>query len=390
MKFILFSLTLLIVAHGISQQKNDGSFTINGTVTNLTNGYVYLRYQNKDGKYANDSAALQNGKFSFKGLVAEPVMASLSGKTVSRSMDDPNYTSFFLEPSVINITVADKAFKSATITGSITEKEYAELKQKRQNIEKRWAVVMDTLHEVNKRSNFEYQELKNWVLTPYFEEMTDVESEFVKKHPTSYVTAYLARFGRNYSSDSLAKLYKAFPEKVRQSSYGKAIVAELEKRKIGVPGTVAASFSTTDIDGQPLSLADLKGKYVLLDFWASWCVPCRKANPHLKELYAQYKDKGFEIVGVSDDDSKPDAWKAAVAKDGLPWKHILRGMKMTREADKVNIDRSHDILDFYNVSSLPTQILIDKDGKIIGRYSEGASEQASLDEKLQAIFNGKI
>jgi thiol-disulfide isomerase/thioredoxin len=141
-----------------------------------------------------------------------------------------------------------------------------------------------------------------------------------------------------------------------------------------------------DVEGNNIKLADYRGKYVLLDFWASWCVPCRKGNPHLKELYAQYKDKGFEVIGVSDDDSKPDAWKTAVAKDALPWRHVLRGMKMTRDGDKLNIDRSKDISAGYNVSSLPTQILIGPDGTIIGRYGEGADEHSALDEKLQTIF----
>jgi len=239
---------------------------------------------------------------------------------------------------------------------------------------------------VNKRSNVEYQELKDWVLTPFDEEMNDVLADFVKKHPASYVTAYLLRYSRNCPTDSLRKVYTAFPAAVKQSSYGKAIAEALENRKKGVPGALAAGFSSTDINGQALSLSDYKGKYVLVDFWASWCVPCRKGNPHLKELYSQYKDKGFEIIGVSDDDSRPEAWKGAVAKDELPWKHVLRGMKVTRDGDKVNIDRSKDISAGYNVSSLPTQILIGPDGKIIGRYGEGGDEHAALDEKLQTIF----
>ncbi|HSC39680.1 MAG TPA: TlpA disulfide reductase family protein [Chitinophagaceae bacterium] len=369
-----------------SQPKSSDAFTITGQVTNLKEGMVYLRYTNKEGKYVNDSAALQNGAFHFSGAVAEPTMAGFSGKTTSRNMDDPNYTGFFLAPGKINIVVADQAFKEAKITGAVVQQEYASLRAEQSKVIRRWKVVMDTLHEVNKRSNFEYQELKDWVLTPYDEEMNDIQAEFVKKHPASYVTAYLLRFSRTCPTDSLKKVYAAFPAAVKQSSYGKAIAEALENRKKGVPGAVAAGFSTTDINGQPLSLADFKGKYVLVDFWASWCVPCRKGNPHLKELYAQYKDKGFEVIGVSDDDSKPDAWRTAVAKDALPWKHVLRGMKVTRDGDKMNIDRSKDISAGYNVSSLPTQILIGPDGTIIGRYGEGADEHAALDEKLQTVF----
>ncbi len=96
---------------------------------------------------------------------------------------------------------------------------------------------------------------------------------------------------------------------LKQTGFGKEIKEELDGLRGGSPGSVAHVFAKNDINGQPLSLADYKGKYVLIDFWASWCGPCRKGNPHLKSLYAKYKEKGFEIIGISDDDSKPEAWK---------------------------------------------------------------------------------
>ncbi|MBS1562928.1 MAG: AhpC/TSA family protein [Bacteroidetes bacterium] len=367
-------------------QNKTGAFTLTGQVTNLKEGYVYLRYSNKDGKYITDSAALNNGTFRFTGTLAEPTTAGFSGKTKSRGMDDPNYTMLFLEPVSMKVTVADQAFKEAKLTGSVSEQEYATLRVQQNKIEKRWRIVMDTLHEVNKRSNFEYQELKDWALTPYFAERKEITDAFIQKHPASYVTAYLLRFSRDYSTAELQKFYAAFPPKVKQSSYGKALQTELENRKKGVPGAMAAGFSSTDINGQPISLADYKGKYVIVDFWASWCVPCRKLNPHLKELYAKYKDKGLEIIGVSDDDRDHEAWKKAVAKDDLPWKHVLRGLKMTREGEKTNIDHSHDISDGYNVGSIPTQVLIGPDGKIIGRYGDGGEEHSALDGKLESLL----
>ncbi|MBE7169448.1 MAG: AhpC/TSA family protein [Williamsia sp.] len=386
MKCLFFLLSATWALSGFCQTTGSKAFTLSGKVTNLQQGWVYLRYPDASGKNVYDSAALQNGNFSFNGTVPGPVMASLSGKMVSRSMEDPNFTSFFLEPGQLRVEVADQAFKDARVTGSPAQKEYESLWSQQMELRKRWKVVMDTLTAVNKRSNVEYQELKAWVLAPYFAEANEMQARFIRSHPASYVTAYLLQYDRELPTDSLRKIYAAFPQKVQQSVYGKNISTELEKRKIGVPGAVAAAFTTTDINGQALSLADFKGKWVLIDFWASWCVPCRKGNPHLKELYAQYKDKGFEVIGVSDDDRDHAAWKQAVEKDGLPWKHVLRGVKMTRNGEQVNVDRSNDILDYYNVSSLPTQILVDPAGKIIGRYSEGSEEQASLDKQLQTIF----
>ena len=144
---------------------------------------------------------------------------------------------------------------------------------------------------------------------------------------------------------------------------------------------MAKNFATTDINGEKISLRDFKGKYVLLDFWASCCVPCRAGNPHLKELYSKYHDKGIEFIGVSDDDSKPEAWHKAVEKDDLPWRHVLRGFDIEKMMN--NQPNPNDISSKYGISSLPTKILIDRSGKIIGRYSE---ESGALDAKLKEIF----
>ena len=123
---------------------------------------------------------------------------------------------------------------------------------------------------------------------------------------------------------------------------------------------------------------------MLLDFWASWCVPCRKGNPHLLSLYANYKDKGLEIIGISDDDKNPDAWKKAIEKDGIGvWKHVLRGMKQTPEG---RADRSTSISDQYGTSTLPTKILIDPQGIIIGRYGADGETDDALDKKLAELF----
>ena len=143
---------------------------------------------------------------------------------------------------------------------------------------------------------------------------------------------------------------------------------------------MATDFSTIDINGNTLKLSDKKGKYVLLHFWTSWCVPCRKGNPHLKELYLKYKDKEIEFIGIADDDRAEDAWKKAVEKDGIGiWKHVRRGLKYENGV----FDRSTDISDNFGIHTLPTKILIDPNGIIIGRFEE---EAGPLDKKLKEVF----
>jgi peroxiredoxin len=138
-------------------------------------------------------------------------------------------------------------------------------------------------------------------------------------------------------------------------------------------GGKAPDFSQNSPEGEAISLSSLRGKVVLIDFWASWCGPCRKENPHVKRLYSQYKDKGFDILGVSLDNTK-SRWMAAIAKDGLPWHHVsdLKGWK-----NQVALQ--------YGVSSIPQTVLVDKEGNIIARNLRGAA----LDQKLAEIFAGQ-
>ena len=382
MKYIFLLLLIATNEIGVAQKKAADRFVLQGKIMNQEEGLVYLSYINKDGERVRDSVALKNGSFEFRGAIKEPTIASFWGNVSSRGVDDPNYTTLFLEPSTMKLTATAGQFKSAKMEGSKTQLDYQIIQSKLEKVSARWQVVMDTLSAANKRSNFEYQELRSWVLKPYFAEMREINLEFFDKHPTSYATAYRLRFMlRDLTTDSIKLFYDRFPEKLKGSEYGKYIVAEMDKRKLGVIGSTASNFTAIDINNNKLSLSDFKGKYVLLDFWASWCLPCRKLNPHLKELYARYKDQGFEVIGVSDDDRNPNAWRKAVADDALPWQHVLRGFKMIDGKP----DLSNDISAGFNISSLPTHVLIDPSGKIIGRYGEGDPHDL-LDKKLASVF----
>jgi thiol-disulfide isomerase/thioredoxin len=388
MNYFLAFFVLLFSVTSNAQQKSKEQFVLKGTMLNQKEGWMYLSYADKDGKYVRDSNQISNGHFQFMGFVKEPTMANLNGKMASRSMDDPNTTSFFLEPADMKITVSVNDFKRARITGSKTQMEYEVLQKPLNKLRDQWKVVFDTLSAVNKRSNAQFQELKNWVLTPYHAEESKIYSAFLNSHPTSYVAPLVLRFlAADLSTENLVLHYNRFPQLVKNSSFGKSIKQELERRKIGVPGTMAASFVTTDINGIKLGLVDYKGKYVLLDFWASWCVPCRKGNPHLLSLYAKYKDKGLEIIGVSDDDRNHEAWNKAVEQDKIGvWKHVLRGFDMDKRLkDEKN---ENDISEHFGISSLPTKILVDPNGMIIGRYGEGEADDKAMDIKFSELFGG--
>ena len=150
---------------------------------------------------------------------------------------------------------------------------------------------------------------------------------------------------------------------------GVRLSKNIDDMKKGIPGALAGGFDTVDINGKPIKLSDFKGKYLLIDFWASWCVPCRKGNPHLIKLYKKYHAKGFEILGVSDDDRNHDAWRNAVKKDKIGiWNHVLRGLEY-KEGTYEQINIHKDISEGYNISTLPTKILVGPDGVIAVSYT---------------------
>ena len=376
-KILLILFVVMISFDGVFAQ---AQFDLNGTVNGVNTGLMYLYYSNSKGARVKDSSIISNGKFSFKGKIDEPTMAYLALKEETRNQN--HSTDFFMEPSVMTVTLPLNKFSDAKFAGSKTQAQYAALQTKKQKIQDRWKVVMDTLSAVNKRSNVQFQELKNWVLQPYHAEMEELDYAFFASHPQSPVTANMLRYYvSSLPLDSLQMYYDKLGKKVQQTNDGKDLANEIEKLRGGSPGSIAKNFTATDINGKELSLSDFKGKYVLLDFWASWCVPCRAGNPHLKELYSKYKDKGIEFIGVSDDDRNHDAWHKAVEKDGLPWRHVLRGFDMEKLMN--NEPNEKDISEKFGIHTLPTKILIDRSGKIIGRYSE---DEGPLDTKLKEIF----
>lgn len=208
-------------------------------------------------------------------------------------------------------------------------------------------------------------------------------------NPKSFLTVvYLRMLGSNekISLDSTKSIFNGLDNSLKESSYGNNIIEVIRKKENILVGAQAPDFKATDLNQQTLTLSQFKGeRFVLLDFWASWCVPCRESIPHLKTIYKKYHSKGLEVIAVSLDENRK-AWIEAVKQDSTGmWYQIPIAEKWPCGPNQLTND---DIEQNYSYRGIPNLILIYKNGKIIGRLTSASKEnQESLDRLLSQIFD---
>jgi thiol-disulfide isomerase/thioredoxin len=204
--------------------------------------------------------------------------------------------------------------------------------------------------------------------------MRDYVTDFVVSNPSSVVSSYLIQINaRGYGYQWTKKTFESLSEEQKNSLQGLDIQKTLSQHNLMKIGNTIADLSQKDIHDSVFHLSSLRGNYVLLDFWASWCGPCRHENPNVKKVYEKYHSQGFEIVGVSLD-SDGNKWKEAVEKDGLTWIQLsdLKGW-------------NNVIASVFEINSIPTNILINKEGKIIATNLSGSE----LEKAVKRCFNNK-
>lgn len=355
-------------------QMDAKQFTLDGKIKNKENQMIFLSYIGTGNKFTKDSARIINSKFSFSGVIPNPTKSDLYIK--EQGVKAITSSEIWLESGKMKIKVGKNPITELKLTGSKTQKEYQRLKITKKTIEKKYQKQLDSLKGLK---NMELIAGIRERLKPYFSEIEKSELAFFEKFPQSYVTVYMLQFYTSVLSlDTLKQLYDKLGD-IQNSSYGQYLKEKIVKLDKGSPGKKASNFEASDITGTKVGLSAFNGSYVLLDFWASWCIPCRKEHPALIELYNSYKGKGIQFIGIADDDESKAAWIKAIEIDKLPWPQVLRG----RETGSKNSIGKQDINELFGIESLPTLILIDRNGIIIGRFQENIDE---LKDALKKLF----
>lgn len=376
MRLLILVTSILLTTSALFSQKNYNKFRLKGKVIGQDTGYVHLQYFNNLTKYVSDSCYLKNGEFEFTGFIDGTTRATFYGNRKSRSVDDPNWMEMFIEPGNLNALFRVDEFKKAQINGSKSQNEFAIYNRRIDGLNNKWKNVFEELNNAKiRKDSIKEDEIYNEQLPLYRSENNSIRLNFIKEFPSSDISAYLLFNQVNLSLDSVKYYYSLLTPLVQHSFYGSNIdssIIKQEKLQIGMP---APDFILTDLNGKEVSLKNFKGKYILLDFWASWCVPCREENPYLKNAYAKYH-KGFEIIGFSlDGPENKDAWIKAIKKDGLPWIQLCDFKVWNSE-----------VLSKYNYlggKGIPASFLINPEGLIIAKNLRGDEIEAKLKELIK-------
>ncbi|MDE5423119.1 AhpC/TSA family protein [Ancylomarina sp. DW003] len=363
MKKLLFAvLAISVLFAACDTQKK---YELSGKIEGQSEGKIFLNIE-KDRKLEKiDSVEIVNGEFKFVGSVPVADMYYLQIE------DKRGALPFFLENSLISIEANVEALRDAKITGSATQDVYKSFTDKMVEYKGKQEPIIAAYKKAMSEKNEEAAEkaVKEYEAVDA-EKMVTIKS-FVKENTSSVASAFITH--RNLLNqlkvDEVEEIYNAFGENVKASGSALAIKAKIDVLKKVAVGQPAPDFTLNTPEGTPLSLSSLKGKVVVIDFWASWCGPCRRENPHMVEIYNELSPKGVEFLGVSLDKDK-DKWLKAIEDDGLIWKHVSDLQYWNSAAAKL-----------YGINGIPATVLIDQNGTIVAKKVFGDELKAEI-EKL--------
>lgn len=382
------SFFLLVLAFCAFQGIAQPGYTIKAKINNPSNYTIGIGYSMNNRFILDTVFAMEDGYMVFKGKVDEPVVANMfvrrNPALVIRLNDGgiipgPSL-SFFISNEEIKITGDVNTIYSAEVKGGEANNDWEKIRKKESALSSESWLAQKAAHEKSTpQTDSVALRDANQLWASNEQKKQVLRTEFIAKNPNSLVSMYfLSGMLNSLSIEDIKAAYAKLALKNKASLYAKQISEKIDNMEATAIGRKAVPINKKDINGNVVNLQTLKGKYVLIDFWGSWCGPCRASHPHMKELYAKYKEKGFEILGIAEEQrstlvENQKVWKEAIQKDGINWIQILNN----EDADKF------DAVKAYGVTAFPTKILLDKEGKIIARY---VGDEEAVERKLKEIF----
>lgn len=351
LKLLATVLLAAFVSLGAAAQGKDYKIELSFKDAKAGGNYIFRSKDLKD-NFADTITLKKDGeKVTFKKAYTEPFSLNISYMAPGEKKPQMGNGLFIDAPQTLKMsapTVEDLAF--ATKAGGVFDNPLIQsIEIKNAEAYRKFLAYQDALQAKDKpKADSLMQDVRKMSA-----DIKDIQKKYIAETPQSVYSAALLTGMLRDDMKEIEPLFDAFTANVKASKYGKQIADKFVSIKAIQPGQPAPDFSLTDIDGKNMKLSDFRGKWVLLDFWGSWCIWCRRGNPSLVELYEKYGGKDFEIIGLAARD-KEDAWKKAIVDDHLTWKHANLEMN----------EGGSDLPAKYNVASYPTKILVDPEGNI--------------------------
>jgi peroxiredoxin len=374
-QYIFLAVTILSLACKSENKpttQNDGALpsgklVIKGEIAGLDNGFVEILNVTNPMNKRPDSTIVENGKFMYTTELAEPTQMA-----IRKAGTQGEELVFFADPGDVLIKGDKDSIWKATITAGNTQALFVASQDSIKKIMAPGKALYEAYTAAQTRQdNMEMDRIQQEYVGLQ-EKVQQFVVRFAKAHGNSVLAAYL---GSTYlqeqgKEDQLLQVYSALTAGVKSSWFGKRIGETITAIEGIALGTVAADITLPDVNDKPVSISSYRGKYLLIDFWASWCGPCRQENPNVVKAYAIYHPKGLEILGISLDKTK-ESWLQAIQEDKLGWTHVSDLKYWDSEAARL-----------YGVQAIPTNFLLDKEGKIIAKNLRGPE----LEQKLASLM----